>query len=109
MGRSLYLEYPADRNLRAIDDEYLFGDDFLVAPVLKPLSEASTRDVYLPAGEWVDFWTKERIASAGKWIIRPVDLATMPIYVKAGAHIPMCECRPYLGDDEPPVSRIEVF
>ncbi len=109
MVRSLYLEYPGDRNVRGIEDEYLFGDDFLVAPVLKPLSETAVREVYLPAGDWVDFWSRERIASQGMWISRPVDLATMPIYVKTGARIPMCDPRPYLGDSPPPIRHIETF
>ena len=85
MVRSLYLAYPSDRNVRAIEDQYLFGDDLLIAPVLKPLAETTVRTIYLPAGQWADFWTGEQIDSRGQWIDRAIDLAIMPIYVRQGA------------------------
>jgi alpha-glucosidase (family GH31 glycosyl hydrolase) len=69
----------------------MFGDSFLVAPVLAPLDETRQRRLYLPAGVWVDYWTKETIESRGEWINRPVDLETMPLYVKAGSVIPYGE------------------
>ena len=84
MMRALWLEYPEDRNTRHIDDQYLFGDSLLIAPVLKPLARSRFRDVYLPAGVWFDYFTGEKIISQGRWIRRQVDLATMPIYVKEG-------------------------
>ena len=84
MMRALWLEYPEDRNVRHIDDQYLFGDSLLIAPVLKPLSKSVYRDVYLPEGVWFDYFTREKICSRGQWIRRKVDLATMPIYVKEG-------------------------
>ena len=84
MMRALYLAYPQDRNVRHIDDQYLFGDSLLIAPVLKPLSRTTYRDIYLPEGVWFDYFTRERIESPGKWIRRKVDLETMPIYVKEG-------------------------
>jgi alpha-D-xyloside xylohydrolase len=91
MLRHLVLEYPDDPNVRGLEDEYMFGDSFLVAPVLAPLDETRQRRLYLPAGVWVDYWTKETIESRGEWINRPVDLETMPLYVKAGSVIPYGE------------------
>ncbi len=91
MMRALYLEYPEDRNVLHIDDEYLFGDSLLIAPVLKSLKKTDIRRVYLPKGRWYDFFTKERIESKGEWIERRVDLRTMPIYVKAGTLLEYCE------------------
>ena len=84
MMRALWLEYPEDRNVRHIDDQYLFGDSLMIAPVLKPLSKTVFRDIYLPRGVWFDYFTRERFESRGEWIRRKVDLATMPIYVKEG-------------------------
>ena len=84
MMRALYLEYPEDRNVRHMDDQYLFGDSLMIAPVLKPLSKTVFRDIYLPRGVWFDYFTRERFESRGEWIRRKVDLATMPIYVKEG-------------------------
>ena len=68
MMRALYLEYPDDRNVRYIDDEYLFGESLLIAPVLKPLSKTDIREIYLPKGTWFDYHTKEKIESNGMWI-----------------------------------------
>ena len=90
MMRALYLEYPEDRNVYHIDDEYLFGDGILIAPVLAPLSKSDMRNVYLPAGVWFDFFTKEKIESHGMWIKRRVDLKTMPMYVKEGTELEYC-------------------
>ena len=55
---------------------------------------ATQRDVYLPAGEWYDWWTSARTAG-GRVVTRPVDLATMPIYVRAGAIVPVDPVRQY--------------
>lgn len=97
MMRALYLEYPEDRNVRHIDDQYLFGDSLLIAPVLKPLSKTAFRDIYLPQGVWFDYFTREKIESRGQWIRRKVDLATMPIYVKEGTVLRYCDARETLA------------
>ena len=90
MMRALILEYPEDRNVRCIDDEYLFGRSLLIAPVLKKLSESRTRSIYLPAGVWYDYFTKEKYVSRGEWIEKEVRLETLPIYVKQGAKLEYC-------------------
>jgi alpha-glucosidase len=80
--RPLLLEYPEDGSVYGREDEFLFGADLLVAPVLR---EAVTqRGVYLPAGEWFDFWTGQRHAGA-RWITVPVGLDSIPIFVRGGA------------------------
>jgi alpha-D-xyloside xylohydrolase len=94
MLRALLVEYPEDRNVWHIDDQYLFGDSFLIAPVLEPLEITARRSLYLPAGIWYDYWTKEVIHSTGMWIEREVDLETMPIYVKLGAVLKYASDRP---------------
>ncbi len=90
MMRALYLEYPEDRNVYHIDDEYMFGDNILIAPVLTPLSRTDVRNVYLPQGVWFDFFTKEKIESSGMWTARKVDLKTMPMYIKEGTKLEYC-------------------
>ena len=107
MMRALYLEYPEDRNVYRIDDTYLFGDSLLIAPVVKPLSKCSYRDVYLPKGVWFDFFTKERIDAPGQWIRRPVDLKTMPIYVKEGTTLNYCDADTPLVKGMGPITRTE--
>jgi len=107
--RALYLEYPEDRNVRYIDDEYLFGDSLLVAPVLKSLSKTNIREFYLPKGVWYDYFTKERIVSNGMWLQREVDLKTMPIYVKEGTILQYCEVKSHLQNGMGEIVRIEEY
>ena len=90
--RALWLHYPDDATAVARGDEYLWGTDILVAPVVE--KGATTRRLYLPRGAWYDFWTEERV-QGGREIDRPVDLATMPIYVRAGAVIPLGPIKQY--------------
>jgi alpha-glucosidase len=90
--RALWLHYPDDPVAAARGDEYLWGRDFLVAPVVE--KDARARRLYLPKGDWYDFWTNERI-SGGREIDRTVDLSTMPLYLRAGAIVPMDPVRQY--------------
>ena len=84
--RALIFEHPADKMCWHIDDEYYFGDDFLVAPVM---NSEDCRDVYLPEGEWVNFFTGECIRG-GQWLKGvKVPLDEMPVYVREGAVIPV--------------------
>ena len=88
--RHMILEHPTDRNTWHIETQYYFGSDLLVAPILKPADDATTRSVYLPAGLWFDFWTKEKILARGEWIEleeTSIGLDRMPIFVKSGAMI----------------------
>lgn len=93
--RALWLHHADDPTAVARGDEYLWGRDILVAPVVE--KRATTRRVYLPRGKWIDFWTEERVEGGGE-IERTVDLATMPLYVRAGAVIPMDPVRQYTGE-----------
>jgi len=63
---------------------------------------AASRTLYLPRGDWYDFWTNERVAG-GREITRAVDLGTMPLYVRAGAVLPLDPVRQYVGEsvDQP--------
>ena len=83
--RAMWLHYPGDPVAVARGDQFLWGRDILVAPVVE--KNASSRRLYLPRGTWFDFWTEER-TDGGHDIDRAVDLATMPLYVRAGAIIP---------------------
>jgi alpha-glucosidase (family GH31 glycosyl hydrolase) len=83
--RSLWLHYPDDRKAVATGDQYLWGRDILVAPVVE--KGATSRTVYLPRGGWIDFWTGERF-DGPREINCPVDLETIPLYVRVGAILP---------------------
>ena len=105
MMRSMWLHHPTDPKVRSIGDQYLWGRDLLIAPVYK--KGATTRDVYLPAGKWYDWWTG-KLETGGHTVQRAVDLATMPIYVRAGAIVPFDPIRQYTGQkvDEPMTLKI---
>ncbi|HUF68885.1 MAG TPA: TIM-barrel domain-containing protein [Longimicrobiales bacterium] len=98
--RSLWLHYPDDELAAARGDEYLWGRDILVAPVVEP--GVQRRRLYLPRGLWYDFWTEEPV-HGGREIAREVDLETTPLYVRAGAVIPMGPVKQYTAEpvDEP--------
>jgi len=93
--RALWLHYPEDTGARGIGDEYLWGRDLLIAPVYS--KGAVERELYLPKGAWYDWWTGEK-RQGGKAITRKVDLATMPIYVRAGAILPIDPIRQYTAE-----------
>jgi len=82
----LFLEYPDAQGLYGEDHEFLFGKDFLVAPVVTEKVDAE--DVHLPPGDWYDFWTAEKHSSKDQISLHPA-LAETPLYVRAGAIIPM--------------------
>jgi alpha-glucosidase (family GH31 glycosyl hydrolase) len=93
--RALWLHYPDDPVAVARGDQYLWGRDILVAPVVE--KGAASRRLYLPRGTWYDFWTDEKI-DGGKEIDRPVDLSVMPLYVRAGAIISAGPVRQYTSE-----------
>ena len=94
MMRALWLHYPNDTEAVKLGGEYLWGRDVLVAPVLE--KGAKTRRVYLPEGAWYDWWSGKKIEGL-QWIERPVDLETLPLYVRAGAIIPLDPVRQFTG------------
>lgn len=98
--RALWLHYPDDSVAVARGDEYLWGRDILVAPVTE--KAATSRAVYLPRGRWYDFWTEEP-QEGGREITRPVDLATMPLFTRAGAILPLGPVKQFTSEsvDEP--------
>jgi alpha-glucosidase (family GH31 glycosyl hydrolase) len=103
--RALWLHYPDDAEAVKLGDEYLWGRDWLVAPVVE--KGAKSRRVYLPAGDWFDWWTGKK-TEGKRWIERTVDLGTMPLYVRAGAIVPLDPVRQYTSQavSEPTTLRI---
>ncbi|MFZ0641171.1 MAG: TIM-barrel domain-containing protein [Candidatus Acidiferrales bacterium] len=93
--RALWLHYPDDPAAVARDDEYLWGRDILVAPVCE--KGAASRRVYLPHGDWYDFWTGER-SEGGRETSRDVDLETLPLFVRAGAILPLGPVKQHTGE-----------
>jgi alpha-glucosidase/alpha-D-xyloside xylohydrolase len=103
--RAMWLHHPDDERARGIGTQFLWGRDLLVAPVFT--KGATSREVYLPGGDWYDWWTNAKI-TGGQSVTRAVDLATMPIYVRAGAIIPYDPVRQFTSQrvDEPTTMRV---
>ncbi len=93
--RSLWLHYPDDPLAVQRGDEYLWGRDILVAPVVE--KGATSRRLYLPRGRWFDFWTNER-HDGGREIERAVDLETLPLFVREGAILPLGPVKQYADE-----------
>lgn len=86
--RPLFLEYPEEEDFNKKSDyayQFLFGRDLLVAP--KAYEFLDTYDVKLPAGDWFDYWTGQRVAGGKVAPVTP-PLDTLPVYVRAGAILP---------------------
>lgn len=83
--RALVFHHPDDTICWHIDDQYYFGDDFLVAPVMNPENK---RDIYLPEGPWVNFFDGS-VTNGNRWLKSfEVSLEEMPVWVRYGAKIP---------------------
>jgi alpha-glucosidase len=93
--RPLLLNYQDDENVLGIDDEFMIGDDLLVAPILKP--NLTARLVYLPAGVWYDYWTGAS-QEGGRMIRVEAQLETVPMYVRGGAIVPLGPEMNYVGE-----------
>lgn len=84
--RAMGIAYPQDEQTHNIKDQFMFGRDILVAPVVS--AGAESRKVYLPKGNgWTDVWTGERLVG-GTTVNRPVCLSLMPLYVPHGTIMP---------------------
>jgi len=93
--RPLVLEYPTDPEVYNLCDQFLVGDSVIIAPIYRPNTQY--RSVYLPEGEWVDYWSGERFA--GKQHIHvhaPLD--KLPIFVRSGAILLQGPVRQHAGE-----------
>ena len=82
----LVYQYPNDKNTWGIKDQVLFGENMMVAFVTK--YKQRSKDIYLPAGQWYNFWTNEKI-SGSRTINVDTPLNEIPIFIKAGSIIPI--------------------
>lgn len=83
MMRALFVEYPHDAGAWLVEDEYLFGSQMLVAPMMESGME---RDVYLPEGKWIDYQTGK--VYTGGWHTIPVGTVQAVILVRDGSVLP---------------------
>ena len=108
--RPVFLDYPQAEDFYGNNRDFLFGSDLFVAPVTTEMVDAE--EVQLPPGDWYDYWTSQKFSSKTKITLHPA-LDEMPLYVRAGAIVPMqplvqntgekpdgpLQLRVYAGDD----------
>ncbi|MCI9445723.1 MAG: DUF4968 domain-containing protein [Oscillospiraceae bacterium] len=104
--RPLVFHYPEEETARTCNDEFLVGDRVLVAPVVQ--QGARRRMVWLPRGEWYDYWTREKITGPAAFV-REAPLELCPIYVKAGSVLPMALPQSYVGERAQDVLLLDVY
>jgi len=101
--RGLPMDWPADRRVRDIGNEFMFGPAFLVAPLTEP--RATSREVYLPqAAAWYDFWTGTRVPGS-QTVQASAPLDRIPLYVRAGSIVPL---GPVVDNADGQVNELEV-
>jgi len=118
MLRALAFDFRQDEKTHNIDDQFMFGPAYMVAPVTaamyyeagsRELVEThKTRSVYLPNGTWYDYWTDKRI-EGNKTITARADLETMPLFVKAGAIVPTGPDIQYAEEQSEAVIHLKIY
>jgi alpha-D-xyloside xylohydrolase len=93
--RALALDYQNDGRTHSIDDQYMLGESLLVAPLVRG---EKTRTVFLPCGEWYDFWTHECLAG-GKTMAYGTPLDVIPVFGKSGTMLPLADPVQCTGED----------
>ncbi len=86
LARPLLFADPNDSQLYNERSSYLFGDAFLVSPIVA--TGQNSKSVYLPRGKWVNFWD-DQILDGGQAVTVAAPLEVMPLFVKSGSIIPM--------------------
>ncbi len=98
MMRPLLLGYQSDEATYEINDEFLCGDQILVAPIVE--QGLTSRMLYLPKGDhWIDYWTKE-VFAGGQYIIKKAPIDVCPIFVREGSVIPLYPVQNYVGEKD---------
>ena len=80
--RALLLEYPDDKNVFNLSDQFMIGSDIIVAPILTP--DTNYRVVYLPEGNWINHSTEE-VLEGNQHILAYAPIDTIPIFIKEGS------------------------
>ena len=105
--RPLVFDHQDDPAVRDIDDEYLFGADLLVAPVVE--AGMTARQVYLPDGGWYDWHSGEAIAGR-RYVLASTPMDRIPMYARAGAVVPMWpEAPPSTAGHHPAAIELHLF
>lgn len=105
--RGLFMEYPSDEEAVKVENQFMLGEEILVAPVLK--KGERVKRLYLPEGEWIDFNDKKTVYFGGEKIAYRAPLNVIPIFVKKGSIIPMMPVMQYIHEKKDYPLLIHVF
>jgi alpha-D-xyloside xylohydrolase len=97
--RPLVMDYPDDKNVLDLWDEYLLGEGLLAAPVIFGSADRNAREIYLPAGTWYDFYTNERL-EGGKAYYREIPAECLPLFVREGTLLAIADPLPYIAENQ---------
>ncbi|MEO6870117.1 MAG: TIM-barrel domain-containing protein, partial [Ginsengibacter sp.] len=86
--RPLFYSSSSDSNLLKASDEFMWGENILVAPVIE--KGAAARKLYLPTGKWVEIFTTKKF-EGNQWLNENVSLETIPVFVKEGSFVPFAD------------------
>ncbi len=104
--RPVVMDFTADKATYNVQDEYMFGPAFLVAPVYT--YGARSREVYFPKGAtWYDFYTGKVVSDGGQTLKMNAPYEQLPLYVRSGAIVPFGPAMQY--SDEKPADVINLY
>jgi alpha-D-xyloside xylohydrolase len=116
--RPVAFAFPDDPKTHDLKTQMLFGDAIMVSPVITPMyygihstpieGAAKQREVYLPKGTWIDFWTGEKL-TGGATIKAAAPIAHLPLHVRAGSIIPMGPVRQYAAEHKDAPTKLHVY
>lgn len=104
--RPLVLNYDDDENVRNLNDEYMVGDQILVAPIVQQGQTA--RSVYLPAGDWIDLWSGVQYGGRNNIIVdAPID--KLPVFVKMNTILPWGKFVEHMSEEPDDTMKFRLF
>lgn len=109
--RPMYHDYPEREKAYGCSQQYLFGTDFIVAPYTAPLDEETglaTQSVWLPPGEWFHFLTGKIYDGDATYVLQG-DLEDIPVFVRAGAIIPLGPTVGWGGVENPDELHLHIY
>lgn len=107
--RPMYYDYPETKEAYDARSQYMFGDNMMIAPVVKPVSEDDgyvRMNVWLPEGQWLEYETGTML-DGGKTVERAFTIDEYPVYVKAGSILPYYgKIKNLSGTEQPVIVRV---
>ncbi|MCJ8014730.1 carbohydrate-binding protein [Paenibacillus sp. KQZ6P-2] len=104
--RAMVLEYPDDSNTFNMDTQFMNGQSFLVAPVT---NNSTRKNVYFPKGDWYDYSDGKTLYQGGQSITYDAPIDKLPVFVKAGAIIPMTPPMQYVGEKPVDMMTMDIY